>query len=183
MAILVVRLSIAKIMYPFYELMSRLVRGEETAKKKSIRNCSYRDRAVAAVAAYVYLQNQTSTGGVTLDFWAPFSEDSVVALWNNVTSAYGNATGNTVRVSMYSGDEFFTKITIALGSGSLQDLSTCARERHHQCSGLLRKRKRYLHGHSRRQSHFKRRSMKTIDEEEKIREAEEIVKERFMGKT
>lgn len=109
MAILVVRLSIAKIMYQFYELMSRLVRGEETAKKKSMRNCSYRDRVFAAVAAYVHLQNQTSTGGVTLDFWAPFSEGSVIAFWNNVPSAYGNATGNTVRVSIYSGDEFFTK--------------------------------------------------------------------------
>lgn len=81
---------------------------------------------IATVAAYVYLQNQTPAAGATLDFWAPFSgEDSVINFWNNVTAAYGNATGNTVRVSMYSGDEFFTKITTALGSGSPPDLFTC----------------------------------------------------------
>ena len=81
---------------------------------------------IAAVAAYAYLQSQTPKAAVTLDFWAPFSgEDAVIAFWNNVSDAYKTATGNTVRVSMYSGDEFFTKITTALGSGSPPDLFTC----------------------------------------------------------
>jgi raffinose/stachyose/melibiose transport system substrate-binding protein len=121
---LVVRSFTAKIMYLFRELMFRQVIGERNMQRKYL----YAIVAIviiiiAAVAAYVYLQTQTPTAAVTLDFWAPFSgEDSVIAFWNNVTAAYGNATGNTVRVSMYSGDEFFTKLTTALGSGSPPDL-------------------------------------------------------------
>ena len=76
---------------------------------------------VAAVAVYWVWQNQPS--GATLQFWAPFAgEPSVDNFWGNMSIAYKNATGVNVQVSMYSGDEFFTKITTALGSGAPPDL-------------------------------------------------------------
>jgi raffinose/stachyose/melibiose transport system substrate-binding protein len=78
---------------------------------------------IAAFSVYWVWQNQTS--GTTLQFWAPFAgEPSVDDFWGNVSAAYKNATGVNVQVSMYTGDEFFTKITTALGSGAPPDLFT-----------------------------------------------------------
>lgn len=78
---------------------------------------------IAAVSAWYVYQNQTTTKGITLSFWAPFAgEYGEDDFWSNATSAYYTQTGTTVQVSMYSGDNYFTKITTALGSGAPPDL-------------------------------------------------------------
>lgn len=65
----------------------------------------------------------SSASPVTLSFWAPFAgEYGENDFWSNATSAYYSQTGTTVSVSMYSGDNYFTKITTALGSGAPPDL-------------------------------------------------------------
>jgi raffinose/stachyose/melibiose transport system substrate-binding protein len=66
-----------------------------------------------------------SPSPVTLSFWVPFAgEYGEDDFWSNATSAYHTQTGTTVTVSMYSGDNYFTKITTALGSGAPPDLFT-----------------------------------------------------------
>jgi hypothetical protein len=86
-----------------------------------------------------------------------------------------------LRVSTYSGDALHENNYCPRRRFASRPVHL-ALERHHQCSGLLRERKRYVRGHSRRQSHFKGGSLKTVDEVEKMREAEETVKEHFMEK-
>jgi raffinose/stachyose/melibiose transport system substrate-binding protein len=118
-----VSIIIAKNIYILPRLISRNKRGEKQMQRKYL----YAITAIviiiiAAFAAYWAWQMQPTTH-VTLDFWAPFSgEQATTDFWGNVSEAYKNQTGNTIRISMYSGDEFFTKLTTALGSGSPPDL-------------------------------------------------------------
>ncbi len=81
---------------------------------------------VAAVSGwYVYENHGSSTSkssNVTLTFWLPFAgESGEDEFWGNATQAFYNQYNITVQVSEYSGDNYFTKLATALGSGAPPD--------------------------------------------------------------
>jgi raffinose/stachyose/melibiose transport system substrate-binding protein len=80
---------------------------------------------IAAVSAWYVYENHSTTSttkGMTLTFWLPFAgESGEDEFWGNVTQAYNASTGVNVQVSEYSGDNYFTKLATALGSGAPPD--------------------------------------------------------------
>ena len=77
---------------------------------------------IAAVSAWYVYENHSTTSKVTLTFWLPFAgESGEDEFWGNATQAFYNSTGVTVQVSEYSGDNYFTKLATALGSGAPPD--------------------------------------------------------------
>lgn len=60
---------------------------------------------------------------VTLQVWTPFAgEEGEVDFWGNLSNAFQNATGVSLSVSQYSGDEYFTKIASAFASKAPPDI-------------------------------------------------------------
>jgi raffinose/stachyose/melibiose transport system substrate-binding protein len=81
---------------------------------------------IAAISAiYVYENHGKSTStssNITLTFWLPFAgEPWEDEFWGNATQAFYNQYNVTVQVSEYSGDNYFTKLATALGSGAPPD--------------------------------------------------------------